>query len=592
MGPNDAQRISVIERQGRWMGGGAATALLFGFLLLLVPCARAAVGGAAVLSGIVRDSQGVAQMGALVQVVSGNSITVATAFTDQHGRYIIDHLTPGRYLVRASQTLYVAATRSNLQLHAGSSAVVNLTLAALFDTASWLPAERRGAGEPDDDWKWTLRSSANRPILRFAGDGQTLEISTSARENSRNAPLSMRATIASGDGEFGDGGLHNIVDMRSYRADGTEFRVRADVGTTHGSSAFGPSQQLDAGFERRVGFDGAARTLVVYKANPEILGTGEANGVTVLAIGSAQRFNVADLVEVEAGGTVEGVHAGAFAVASHPFVRLSAHVGGGWTLRYRLATERNVQSFDDLTPGSAEVPVALVRNGHLELERAHHQEVSGAKRMGRGGVELVYFHDALGNTVLSGGGASTPATGAAASVQTGMLVDPVTGTFRTLGRGYTNSGGRLTVSTPLTTGLWIAAEYSVGEALVSETGAGASFVQTLTGTTPKGAQAATVAIKGHLTGLGTQVRASYRWQQARLVSAVDPYSAFADQAYLSCRLRQPIHFGQHLPQGMAATIDVTNLLAEGYRPFLSEDGQTLYFAQAPRTIQAGLSFSF
>ena len=41
-----------------------------------------------------------------------------------------------------------------------------------------------------------------------------------------------------------------------------------------------------------------------------------------------------------------------------------------------------------------------------------------------------------------------------------------------------------------------------------------------------------------------------------------------------------------------ATIDVTNLLAEGYRPFLSADGRTLYLAQSPRTIRAGLSFSF
>jgi hypothetical protein len=31
---------------------------------------------------------------------------------------------------------------------------------------AWLPIERRSADEPDDDWKWTLRSTANRPLLR------------------------------------------------------------------------------------------------------------------------------------------------------------------------------------------------------------------------------------------------------------------------------------------------------------------------------------------------------------------------------------------------------------------------------------------
>jgi outer membrane receptor protein involved in Fe transport len=76
------------------------------------------------------------------------------------------------------------------------------------------------------------------------------------------------------------------------------------------------------------------------------------------------------------------------------------------------------------------------------------------------------------------------------------------------------------------------------------------------------------------------------------VTAVDSFSTFGDQAFFSCLVRQPIRLSRGLPQGLEATIDVTNLLAQGYRPFLSADGRTLYFAQAPRTIQAGLSFSF
>jgi hypothetical protein len=39
-------------------------------------------------------------------------------------------------------------------------------------------------------------------------------------------------------------------------------------------------------------------------------------------------------------------------------------------------------------------------------------------------------------------------------------------------------------------------------------------------------------------------------------------------------------------------VDVRNLLAEGYRPFLSNDGSVLYFAQASRAIEGGLSFNF
>jgi outer membrane receptor protein involved in Fe transport len=99
-------------------------------------------------------------------------------------------------------------------------------------------------------------------------------------------------------------------------------------------------------------------------------------------------------------------------------------------------------------------------------------------------------------------------------------------------------------------------------------------------------------VKGTVIHTGTRVRAAYRWQPERFVTAVNPYEAFGDQAYLSFYLRQPVRCGSLLPPGLEATVDVTNLLEQGYRPFLSADGQTLFLAQSPRTIQAGLAFSF
>ena len=148
------------------------------------------------------------------------------------------------------------------------------------------------------------------------------------------------------------------------------------------------------------------------------------------------------------------------------------------------------------------------------------------------------------------------------------------------------------MSTPLVEGLWIAAEYSTGDAIASESGGTTVYPAALAGLRAEGTQSGTAALKGTIGRSGTKLRASYRWQPSKFVTAVDPYSSFSDQAFFSCQVRQPLHWGAHFPSGMDATIDVTNLLAQGYRPFLSADGQTLYFAQAPRTIQGGLSFSF
>jgi hypothetical protein len=43
---------------------------------------------------------------------------------------------------------------------------------------------------------------------------------------------------------------------------------------------------------------------------------------------------------------------------------------------------------------------------------------------------------------------------------------------------------------------------------------------------------------------------------------------------------------------LEAQLDVRNLLAEGYQPFLTSDGSHLYFAQAQRCVRGGLAFTF
>jgi len=145
---------------------------------------------------------------------------------------------------------------------------------------------------------------------------------------------------------------------------------------------------------------------------------------------------------------------------------------------------------------------------------------------------------------------------------------------------------------PLTPNMWIAVQYATGAGLAAKDGAVMSLPTVAENLEPQIAQTATFALRGRVLKTGTRVRASYRWQPTRLVTAVDPYAPFSDQAYFSCYLRQALKLGNLLPAGLDATIDVTNLLAQGYRPFLSADGHTLFLAQSPRTVQAGLAFTF
>ncbi len=564
-------------------------------VLLTVAAIGRAAGPAAAVSGVVRDAQGVAQMGALVQVLAQNSVMVGTAFTDLHGRYLIANLVPGKYEVRATAALFVPALRGNLQLRPGAQAVVDLTLNALFDTASWLPAERRKADEPSDDWKWTLRSAANRPILRLVEDGQMIMVSSSATERV-NPWTHARTSVTTGDGGFGGGGIHNVFSMDRVLDDGADMTLRADIGSQIGPLIRGPSMELAAGYQRRLGFAGAARTVVSYQSHPELVGSGRASGLDVMHLASAQKTQLGDTVDLEAGSALYVIRTAGYTVASRPFLRVTAHPTPAWSVGYRMATSRDLQSYAGLDAVQMELPLAVKSQGRMQTEKGMHQQVIVGRKAGKGLVQVAYYRDSLNRVAVAGGGALTTAdlalAGGADTTASGILADTATDTFRFLSAGYKTQGVNVMLTEPITPGMWVALEYSNGAALSAGEAGSTTLPNVATDLKPVVSQSATLAVKGRVIHSGTKVRAAYRWQPERLVTAVNPYEAFSDQAYLSFYLRQPIRFGNLLPPGLEATIDVTNLLAQGYRPFLSTDGRTLFLAQSPRTIQAGLAFSF
>jgi len=568
--------------------------IAFVSLMLLTVAVRVAAGQGAAVSGVVRDAQGVAQLGALVQVIANDSAVLGTAFTDLHGRYLIPHLLPGKYDVRASAALFVPATKDNLQLRAGSQTVVNLTLNMLFESATWIPAERRKADEPSDDWKWTLRSAANRPILRLAEDGDVIMVSSSVTESSSKHSDRARAEMTAGDGGFGSSGVHNVFVLDRTLDDGAGLTLHADIGKQPGATNLSPSTEIATGYETRLGFAGAGRAVMSYQSHPELLSSGGTPGLEVMQMSSAQRMQIGDFASLEAGGTLFVVRSAAYTSGSRPFLKVTAHPVKSWTVGYRMATSQSLQSFAGLDSVQQELPVPVMYQGRMQTAQGLHQEFAASRTAGQGLVQIAYYRDSLDRVAVSGGGALSASdiqqTGQPGS--NGIIADSMTGGFRLLSAGYKTQGVNVTLTEPLTPGMWVAVEYATGAALTMKDGAVMSLPTASSDLAPQFAQTATLALRGRVVRSGTRIRASYRWQPTRLVTAIDPYASFGDQAYLSCYLRQALRLGHLLPAGLDATVDVTNLLAQGYRPFLSADGQTLYLAQSPRSVQAGLAFTF
>ena len=531
----------------------------------------------AAVSGVVRDSQGVGQMGALVEVLSTGSTGIATAFTDMYGRYRIANLMPGKYQVRASAALFIPATRTDLHLSPGLRATVNLTLSMLADPVGWLPARPKGPDEAGDDWVWTMRSAANRPMLRVLDDGD-LVVSSVPNRSEKSSPTDMRvrASTIVGNG-FASGGVRNAVTLERSKPDGSDLMLRTEAGSSSGIPV-----EVDAGYQRNGMLGNASRLTVTYASHPE-LKTGDADGLEMLRVAGAQRMQLGDTIDIEAGGTIYAFRLNGKAVTEKPFLRVAVHPDDVWALQYGFATSRELQDFAALDSIHAELPVAAACGGQVCTANAQHHEIVLGRKLGKGKVEAAVYRDSTDHAEVAGLG-TINSPGAIAGLGA-LVADSQTNQFRFLGSGYTAEGIRVSVSEPVIDGLWAALEYASGRGLTLPAASSPQLK-------PEGSDEISGSLKGHVARTGTKVKASYRWQPRRVVTPIAPYGPDANRGYMSLYVRQAVHLTDKLPVGLDLTMDVTNLLAEGYRPFLSADGQTLYLASSPRTLQAGLSFTF
>jgi hypothetical protein len=125
----------------------------------------------ATVSGVVRDSSGIPQMGAVVELMAADATVVARAYTNMRGGFSFEQVLPGTYQLKATGDSFLPTLRQDLRLRGRGKVFVNLTLSTLFEAVQWLPAQPKAPDAPADDWKWTLRSSNNRPLLRYLEDG-------------------------------------------------------------------------------------------------------------------------------------------------------------------------------------------------------------------------------------------------------------------------------------------------------------------------------------------------------------------------------------------------------------------------------------
>jgi hypothetical protein len=553
------------------------------FTIALIAMGAASLHGAAPgsVTGVVSNSAGVPQIGAVVQLMRPDLSVLAIVYTNDKGQFSIPSIDPGRYVVKAMGTSFLPSLRENVRVRRGT--IVNLTLNTLYEVMQWLPAQPRAANAQKDDWAWTLRSAANRPLLRWLEDGPLVVVSDGSGAQPK---LKARLMATGNEGTFGESGERLTASVEDTPSDSRELLARVDFapGTDGGMESM-------LGFRQDLGFAGSVQSVAAVAIHPEIDAQG-ADGLDEAAVRSWETMNLGDEFVGDVGA--EQVIA-RFSqdspntiVAALPFATIGWRDGNS-TVSYRMTTI--MRSGSDDSEASGFLPMFAMRDGELTMARGMHQQFGWQRNTDSSSMAVMVFADNIRNPVLEAAAHLVPGS---ISIGGGALYDGASGLLRAAGPNYTSAGVTAAVERRLPRGNSIRVSYANGDAIAMQ---GSShpvqLAQALNAARPRRVQTYAISLSGTLEGSGTKWRASYRWQPENTVTQVAPFAEDAAEPYFNLHLRQPIgarHDGS--ANGIEALLDVRNLLAQGYRPYMLSDGSLLLFAQDQRGIRAGLAFTF
>ena len=575
---------------------------------------------AGAIIGIVSAVNGVAQMGATVSLYNHFDRLVKTASTNEKGAFGFDGLLPDRYSLRVNLSAFMPAFRQGVEVQAGNRTFLAIQLAGALSSIELVYNGQANSGLMNDDWKWVLRSSmSTRPALRLLpgwNTGTTTE--TKSIFSSNRAMLKLSA----GDGAAGG-------DITSQPDLGTAFAFATSLlGTNHlqfsGNVGYASHAGLpSAGFRTRYkrteqefgGITSAPEVQLTMRqvfsqgrAGLAIVGSGrEAPVFRSLSTSFIDRVTFFDGVELLYGAAMESVTFLERLNYVSPYARLSVAAGKDTSIRvayssglppeeiYTAAAGRSTDANPDrdLQQDLSALnlfPRVSSRAGRIKVQRSTNLEAGIDRKIGKGQLSLVAWHEAVSNGALSAVGDTSvlPSSDVlpdmfnrSSIVNIGHYARQgymagytyrVSDTITVTG-GYGNNGTLLTDSIELTSPTGDALRGAMRHGRRHWAYARASAVLPVT---------------------KTRVAASYQFAD---YSALMPMHRtltgnFSPEMGLNFQMRQPLpSFGMWNGR-VEAIAELRNLLHQGYIPVTTSDGRSLLLMQAPKTVRGGLNFIF
>jgi len=536
------------------------------------------------ISGYVRNASGVPQMGAAVEVL-GSAILSTRVFTDDRGFYSIKGLSPGSYSLKVSAPSFLPALREKIGLRPGAKLMVNVTLTTLFEAIQLGPL--RGPGD-DDDWKWTLRSVANRPVLRVLPDGTSAMVQNTEGSGDRDLKGSlvfMAGSPSQGFGSASDMSTGFSVE-HSLTSAGT-LSLNGSVGYGGGLPAAvirtSSANRFNSGFEPTVAF-------TIRRLNSPDVNNLHGASLQALSLSTSDRMTLGDVLELKFGSELQTIQFMGRVNAFKPFGSADLHLTPNTVVEYQYASSipntRMEKGFDSAPSDLSETgPRMSITNFAPAVERGYHQEVSLSQRVGKNNMQVAFYSDKLTDPVLTGVGDLNAETGE-------VLPDVYSGTFNYQGNDLETRGLRLVLQRKLVSDLTATLDYAYGGALdLTRPDVELQDAREWIHTERRHAVAA--KFSGTIPHAKTRWIASYRWTSGSALTPVDLFNTSAGQSdpYLNVFVRQPIP-ASFLSSHMEVLVDLRNLLAQGYVPVMGRDGRTVYLVQSARSVRGGVAFNF
>jgi|SRR5580704_606810 hypothetical protein len=575
-----------------------------GFLVVVVVVTSAALpawsgnvsgGISGAISGYVRDASGAPQMGAVVEVL-GSAAQALKVFTDDRGFYSVASLVPGTYSVKVSAPSFLPTLREKIGVRAGAKLMVNVTLTTLFEAIQLVPL--RGPVD-DDDWKWTLRSVANRPILRVLPDGTT--VVAQSGESAGDHDLKGTVTLLGGSPGQGFGSPSDMTAgfavERALLSSGT-LRLNGNLGYESDGEGI-PTAVLRTTYTGRFnGIFEPSVEITALRLNSPDMSTMPGATLQALSVTSSDRIVLSDKLEMKLGSELQTIQFMGRVNAIKPFGAADLHITPNTVVEYQYASSvPNIGLTDRLGEGSGDhldspssdlsetAPRMSITGFSPAVEKGHHQEVSFSQRIGKNNMQVAFYADSMVDPVLTGVGEISAESGE-------VLPDVYSGTFSYQGNDFATRGLRVVLQRKLYRDLTATLDYAYGGVLdLSRPDVQLQDARDWIRTERR--QAVAAKFSGTIPKSKTRWIASYRLSGTRALTPVDLFNTSAGQAdpYLNLCIRQPIpasFFAGH----MEILMDLRNLLAQGYIPVMGQDGHTLYLVQSARSVRGGVAFSF